>query len=228
MSWFLVWGEDRGGSRGLARGWPRWTAHPFGCAVCRGHVQYLLLLPTPCFCPRLFRNGNWVFRFFWWGIFLPIICCKCPHLQLFYALTGSLYLVAPGGLCPGVGIAATATKGPRSQPVLGQNCSHPPALIHITALGKAVLYVTIIWSSPWRRKKIIIFHLIFGRHISWKWHYFNHLWWLPNVHTGNFWDLRSSHCGSVETNLSSIYEDVGAIPGLAHWVKDPALLRAVV
>ena len=30
---------------------------------------------------------------------------------------------------------------------------------------------------------------------------------------------RSSHCGSVETNLISIHEASGLIPGLAQWVK---------
>ena len=42
----------------------------------------------------------------------------------------------------------------------------------------------------------------------------NHLW--------------SSHCGSVEINLTSIHEDVDSIPGLAQRVKDTALLWALV
>ena len=34
----------------------------------------------------------------------------------------------------------------------------------------------------------------------------------------------SSHCGTVETNLSRKHEVAGLIPGLTQWVKDPVLL----
>ena len=38
----------------------------------------------------------------------------------------------------------------------------------------------------------------------------------------------SSHHGTAETNPTRNHEVVGLIPGLAQWVKDPVLLRAVV
>ena len=38
----------------------------------------------------------------------------------------------------------------------------------------------------------------------------------------------SSHHGSVVKNPTGIHKDMGSIPGLAQWIKDPVLPKAVV
>ena len=49
-----------------------------------------------------------------------------------------------------------------------------------------------------------------------------------SVHPSKVLSSGSSCRDSVETNLTSIHEDTGLIPGLAQWIKDPPLPRAVV
>ena len=40
---------------------------------------------------------------------------------------------------------------------------------------------------------------------------------LKSAHSGSF------HRGSVVTSPTSIHKDLGSIPGISQWVKDPAL-----
>ena len=54
--------------------------------------------------------------------------------------------------------------------------------------------------------------------------------WLPSLHLFQLntiktktMEFRSSHCGSVESNPTSIHEEASLIPGPSQGVKDPAL-----
>ena len=53
---------------------------------------------------------------------------------------------------------------------------------------------------------------------------------MKNLYTKNYKPLikeieeGSSHCSTAEMNLTSIHEGKSSIPGLAQWVRDPALL----
>ena len=44
-----------------------------------------------------------------------------------------------------------------------------------------------------------------------------------NIYLFKITYIGSSHYGSAVTNPANIHEDAGLIPGLALWVKDPAL-----
>ena len=46
---------------------------------------------------------------------------------------------------------------------------------------------------------------------------------MNEVNSLKVWNFRSSHRGSAETNLTSSHGVAGSIPGVAQWVKDPAL-----
>ena len=49
-----------------------------------------------------------------------------------------------------------------------------------------------------------------------------------NANITHYYIVGSSRYASVVTNPTRIHEDVGSIPGLTPWVKDPALLQAEV
>ena len=57
---------------GLAEAWPRWSARPLGGAVCRDHVQPLLLLLAP---------QKWQFGFLY--LIVHNLCSLCLHACYF-------------------------------------------------------------------------------------------------------------------------------------------------
>ena len=56
-SWFHIWGEGRGVSKGGLGGLP----HLLGGGVCRGHAQYPAFAPEPLRFPPALQNWQFVF-----------------------------------------------------------------------------------------------------------------------------------------------------------------------
>ena len=66
-------------------GWLGWCAHPFGGIMCRGHA----------FAPGSSEGAvGFLGFFFFFNIWLPIICPNSPCTQLFLVPVISLYFVA--------------------------------------------------------------------------------------------------------------------------------------
>ena len=84
MSWFLMCVEGMGVSRGWVRGWLRWSAHPLGGGVCRGHAQCPAFAPdTQFLLPALQKLQLGLFFFLSFCIFWSRICLSCAGTQLF-------------------------------------------------------------------------------------------------------------------------------------------------
>ena len=119
VSLFLIWVENRVypgvGSKGRLGG------------VGREHAQYLALLPTPCFCSWLSRNGSRGSLVFLYLLFT--ICPTCTGLQLVLVPHSFLYFVAEGEVYPGASFA-----------VLQQRVQVPTCLI-----VPILLFLTVKW-----------------------------------------------------------------------------------
>ena len=79
-----------------------------------------------------------------------------------------------------------------------------------------------VWFSSTRS-----LHLVEGKNKNFEWQIFTSRKNNDKIIKGIYL-IGSSHCGSGETNLTSIHEDLGSSPGLAQWVKHSALPWVVV
>ena len=101
-----------------------------------GMCSTLLLLPTPCFCSRLFKSGRWVF----------LVSLNLLGLEFAPACT-QLFLVPYSFFvfwCSRRGVSmckhcSTAAKGPRSQQ------RFPAPSLSQMDLGKLLRYVELQW-----------------------------------------------------------------------------------
>ena len=73
MSWFLLWGEDRGEARGQVE--------------CKGHAQHFAFAPNGCFCSSSSEVAvGFLFFFFFFFVIMYFLYRICPNFtctQLF-------------------------------------------------------------------------------------------------------------------------------------------------
>lgn len=94
---------------------------------CAGSVRSTpLLLPTICFCSRLFRSGLWGFFRFLFFLILSMICCSCLLTQLF--LSPYIFFVAH---CWGRHLSTCKPLQPRSPGLRSQVPAHLILLVSL-------------------------------------------------------------------------------------------------
>ena len=91
VAWFLQWSKSGDRSVERTEGWLRWSAHPFGGAVCRGHAQ-------PCSSP--FTSEAAIhFCVFCVSLFITAQTAQC--LQIFLVCYRLFVFCFQGDICPG-------------------------------------------------------------------------------------------------------------------------------
>ena len=126
----VQWSGRRGGLGGL----PAPQAMLCAGGVCRGHVQYPALLPTPCFCSRLLKSGRWVFSLF--VSFRSKICPYWARMQLFLVLYSFFVFCCSRRGVSGCKLCSITAKGPRSQAFLKYRGWIKPKVIRFKGTGE--------------------------------------------------------------------------------------------